>query len=78
MASMTFTVPDEVRDRFEQAFRGHDLSAVVTGLLLLAVEAEERQQRSGLSLTERLRRLGAGGATGSEEAKWHREPALGD
>jgi hypothetical protein len=78
MATMTFTVPDEVRDRFEQAFRGHDPSAVVTGLLLLAVEAEERQQRGPLSLTERLRRLGAGGATAGEGAERHREPALGD
>jgi hypothetical protein len=59
MATMTFTVPDEVRDRFEHAFRGHDQSAVITGLLLLAVKAEERQQRSSLSLTERLRRVGA-------------------
>jgi hypothetical protein len=78
MATMTFTVPDEVRDRFERAFRGHDSNAVVTGLLILAVEAEERQQRSALSLTERLRRLGAGGATAGEEAKRHREPALGE
>ena len=60
MATMSFTVPDEVRDRFEQTFRGHDQSAVVTGLLLLAVQAEERRRRS-LSLVERLRHLGDGG-----------------
>jgi hypothetical protein len=58
MATMRFSVPDEVRDRFEQAFRGHDRSAVVTGLLLLAIQAEERR-RSSLSLVERLRRVGA-------------------
>jgi hypothetical protein len=55
MATMRFSVPDEVRDRFETAFRGHDRSVVVTGLLLLAVQAEERRQRrSSPSLTERL------------------------
>jgi hypothetical protein len=54
MATMRFSVPDEVRDRFETAFRGHDRSAVVTGLLLLAVEVEERRQRRSASLTERL------------------------
>jgi hypothetical protein len=54
MATVSFTVPDEVRDRFEAAFRGHDRSTVVAGLLLLAVEAEERRGRRSLSLTERL------------------------
>jgi hypothetical protein len=51
---MRFSVPDDVRDKFEAAFRGHDRSAVVTGLLLLAVEAEERRERRSVSLTERL------------------------
>jgi hypothetical protein len=50
-----------VRDRFEKAFLGHDRSAVVTGLLLLAIQAEERRRRS-LSLVERLRRVGDGAA----------------
>jgi hypothetical protein len=62
MAKMSFTVPDEVRDRFEQSFRDYDQSAVVTGLLRLAVEAEERRCRSSQSLLERLRGLGEGGA----------------
>jgi hypothetical protein len=61
MATMSFSIPDEVRERFEEAFRGHDQSTVVTGLLLLAVEAEERRLRS-LSLVERLRHLGDGSA----------------
>jgi hypothetical protein len=61
MATMRFSVPDEVRDRFEEAFREHDRSVVVTGLLLLAVEAEERRRRQSLSLVERLRRVGNGG-----------------
>lgn len=58
MATMSFTVPDEVRDRFEEAFRGHDQSAVVTGLLLLAIQAEERRRQGSRSLTERLRQVG--------------------
>jgi hypothetical protein len=59
MAIVSFTVPDEVRDKFEDAFRDHDRSAVVAGLLLLAVEAEQRQRRQSLSLTERLRQVAA-------------------
>ena len=59
MATISFTIPDEVRDKFEEAFRDHDRSAVVAGLLLLAVEAEERQRRQALSLTERLRQVAA-------------------
>ncbi|MFZ1103694.1 MAG: hypothetical protein WAN86_12780 [Hyphomicrobiaceae bacterium] len=62
MATMRFSVPDEVRDRFEEAFLGHDRSAVVTGLLLLAIQAEERRRRRSLSLVERLRRVGNGAA----------------
>jgi hypothetical protein len=58
MATMSFTVPDEVQDRFEEAFQSHDRSAVVTGLLVLAVQAEERRRRRSLSLTERLRQVG--------------------
>ena len=62
MATMSFKVPDDVRDRFEQFFRDYDQSAVVTGLLLLAVEAEERRCRRSQSLLERLRRVDDGSA----------------
>ena len=68
MATMRFSVPDEVRDRFEEAFRGHDRSAVVTGLLLLAVQAEERRRRGSGSLLERLRRVGDAGLPQSDDA----------
>jgi hypothetical protein len=75
MATMRFSVPDEVRDRFEKAFRGHDRSAVVTGLMLLAIQAEERRRRS-LSLVERLRRVGDGAARPAADPI--RQIALGD
>jgi hypothetical protein len=59
MATMSFSVPDDVRDRFEKAFEGHNKNAVVTTLLLHAIDEEERRRRS-LGLVERLRLVSAG------------------
>ncbi len=54
MATMSFSVPDDVRDKFDKVFEGHNKNAVVTTLLLHAIEEEERRRRS-LGLVERLR-----------------------
>jgi hypothetical protein len=56
MATMTFSVPDDVRDRFEMVFKGHNRNAVITTLLLHVIDEEERRRRS-LRLVERLRRV---------------------
>jgi len=54
MATMSFSVPDDVKERFDAAFEGQDTSAVFITLLMGAIEDEERRRRS-LSLVERLR-----------------------
>jgi hypothetical protein len=56
MATMTFSVPDDVRDRFEKVFKGNNKNAVITTLLLHAIDEEERRRRS-LRLVERLRHV---------------------
>jgi len=54
MVTMSFAIPDDVRDKFNAVFEGRNKSAVITTLMLLAIEEEERRRRS-LSLVERLR-----------------------
>jgi hypothetical protein len=56
MATISFSVPDDVRDRFNEVFEGRNKNAVITTLMLHAV-AEEEQRRRSLSLVERLRLL---------------------
>lgn len=54
MATMSFSIPDDVKDKFNEVFEGQNKSAVVTRLMVRAVDEEERKRRS-LSLVERLR-----------------------
>jgi hypothetical protein len=56
MATITFSVPDDVRDRFNEVFEGSNKSAVITTLMLHAISEEEERRRS-LGLVERLRLL---------------------
>jgi hypothetical protein len=54
MATMSFSIPDDIRDRFNAVFEGQNKNAVVTTLMLNAIEEEERRRRSR-GLVERLR-----------------------
>jgi hypothetical protein len=54
MATMSFSVPDDVRDKFNQVFEGQNKNAVITTLMLHAI-AEEEERRRSLGLVERLR-----------------------
>jgi hypothetical protein len=56
MATMSFSVPDDVKERFDSAFAGQDTGAIIITLLMSAIEEEERRRRS-LSLVERLQLL---------------------
>ena len=43
MGTMNFSIPDDVKDEFNEVFEGENKSAVITGLMRRAIE--ERQQR---------------------------------
>ena len=58
MATMNFSIPDDVKDAFNKAFEGENKSAVVASLMRKAVEERERSRRSA-DLVERLRRIRA-------------------
>lgn len=46
MAKMTFSIPDDVKDRFNEAFADTNKSAVVAKLILDALDQIERKRRS--------------------------------
>jgi hypothetical protein len=46
MATMNFSIPENVKERFNQTFANANKSAVVTKLLEEAIEHAERKQRS--------------------------------
>lgn len=45
MATMNFSIPDDVKEAFNEAFKDENKSAVVAKYLMLAVEDERRAVR---------------------------------
>ena len=45
MATVNFSVPEDVKREFNEAFKGENKSAVLTQLMRRAVEERRRQQR---------------------------------
>lgn len=58
MATMNFSIPDDVKEAFNKAFEGENKSAVVARLMRRAVEEKERDQRSR-DFVERMRQIRA-------------------
>ena len=46
MATINFSVPDDVKDAFNETFRGRNKSAVIADLMREAVERARRRERS--------------------------------
>ena len=66
MATMNFSIPDDVKEAFNKAFEGENKSAVVARLMRSAVEEKERARRSR-SFVERLREIRARGRPVTED-----------
>ncbi|MFZ4756589.1 MAG: hypothetical protein ACOYLX_00315 [Burkholderiaceae bacterium] len=56
MATMNFSVPDEVKEAFNAAFAGRNKSAVIAALMREAVEREARRARSVAAIDRILAR----------------------
>ena len=70
MATMNFSIPDDVKDAFNKAFEGENKSAIVSRLLRGAVEQKEqraRQDETLDALIEELLRVRAQDAALSDE-----------
>lgn len=66
MGTMNFSIPDDVKDKFNEVFDGQNKSAVVTRLMVRAIEEEERARRSA-GFVERLRQIRARSRPVTEE-----------
>ncbi|MEA3413894.1 MAG: hypothetical protein U9R74_20545 [Pseudomonadota bacterium] len=55
MATVNFSVPDDVKEAFNQAFQGENKSAVLTRLMRQAVEERIRQTRRQRVIEEILK-----------------------
>lgn len=56
MATVNFSVPEDVRDAFNAAFQGQNKSAVIAGLMREAVERRERELRSRAAIARIIER----------------------
>ena len=45
MSTVNFSVPEEVKRLFNKTFQGQNKSAIIAGLMLEAVEREQRKKR---------------------------------
>ena len=56
MATVNFSVPDDVKDAFNETFKGRNKSAVVADLMREAVEQARRRERSRVAIDRILER----------------------
>ncbi len=73
MATVNFSVPDEVKEAFNRAFAGENKSAVIARLMRQAVEEKERRQRRQTAIRELLERRRERPAATDEEIRAARE-----
>lgn len=56
MATMNFSIPDDVKERFNQVFADTNKSAVVARLMEDAIEQAKRKRRSNAAILRILKR----------------------
>lgn len=73
VATMNFSVPEDVKEAFNKAFEGENKSAVITRLMVRAIDEHARTRRSQ-GFVERLRRIRSQSrSAGDDEIKRVRE-----
>jgi metal-responsive CopG/Arc/MetJ family transcriptional regulator len=73
MATVNFSVPDDVKEAFNEAFRGRNKSAVIAELMREAVERAHRQQRSHEAIARLLERRPRAPLRSEDELRVSRE-----
>lgn len=73
MATMNFSIPEEVKKRFNTTFAHANKSAIVTRLLEEAIERAERKERSGAAVERIKSRWGERPVISDEELRRARE-----
>ena len=73
MSTMNFSVPDDVKEAFNEAYKGQNKSAVIAELMREAVERAQRKQRSHEAIGRILDRRKHAPALTEEELRAARE-----
>ena len=73
MATVNFSVPEDVKAAFNEAFEGRNKSAVIAELMREAVEQVRRRQKSREAVERILRRRRQAPAASGEELRSMRE-----
>ena len=56
MSTVNFSVPEDVKQSFNETFKGQNKSAIIAGLMREAVERAERKQRHQKAVARILKR----------------------
>lgn len=73
MATVNFSVPDDVKAAFNAAYQGQNKSAVITDLMREAIERAQRKQQSRAAIGRILARREYAPAISDEELRVARE-----
>lgn len=73
VATVNFSVPDEIKEAFNKAFEGENKSAIIARLMREAVEEKERQKRRQAIIEQILQLRADGPAATDEEIRQARE-----
>ena len=73
MATVNFSVPEEVKEAFNEAFKDQNKSAIIADLMREAVERAARKQRGHQAIGRILERRKHAPAVTDEEIKAARE-----
>lgn len=73
MATVNFSVPDDIKQSFNETFEGQNKSAIIAELMREAVERARRKQRSRHAIARILRRREQAPAITREEFNAARE-----
>ncbi len=69
MATVNFSVPDDVKSVFNRVFAGRNKSAVISDLMMRAVEEEKIRQRRAQAIDRLLERRSAKRPVTSKEIR---------
>lgn len=73
MATVNFSVPEEVKQTFNETFKGKNKSAIVAELMLETVEREKRRKQHASAIDRILERRKQAPAVTDEEIRAARE-----
>ena len=73
MATVNFSVPDDVKEAFNEAFKDQNKSAVIADLMREAVERQERRKRHVDAIDRILARRKLAPSVSEEEFRLARE-----